>query len=160
MADVDRESIHFIREVAVRYVGRSTRIVTAIRQPAQVVDFMRRVVRDDAREHFVALYLDGRHRPIAHQVVSVGTALASLVHPREVFQPAILVGACAAIVGHNHPSGDPAPSSEDRDVTRRLAQAGALLGVPLLDSLIWTRAGDYVSVRELDPAAFDVPSGR
>ena len=82
MASVDRESIHFIREVAVRYIGRSARIASAIRRPAEVVEFMRRVVRDDAREHFVALYLDGRHRPIAHQVVSVGTALASLVHPR------------------------------------------------------------------------------
>ena len=158
MASVNRESIHFIREVAVRYVGRSARIASAIRRPPEVVEFMRRVVRDDAREHFVALYLDGRHRPIAHQVVSVGTASASLVHPREVFQPAILVGACAAIVGHNHPSGDCAPSQDDREVTRRLAQAGALLGVPLLDSVVWTRTGDYVSVRELEPALFEVPS--
>jgi len=158
MASVDRESIHFIREVAVRYIGRSARIASAIRRPPEVVEFMRRVVRDDAREHFVALYLDGRHRPIAHQVVSVGTASASLVHPREVFQPAILVGACAAIVGHNHPSGDCAPSQDDREVTRRLAQAGALLGVPLLDSVVWTRTGDYASVRELEPALFDAPS--
>lgn len=157
MAGVDRESIHFIREVAVRYVGRSARIASAIRRPAEVVDFMRRVVRDDAREHFVALYLDGRHRPIAHQVVSVGTASASLVHPREVFQPAILVGACAAIVGHSHPSGDTTPSPEDREVTRRLAQAGALLGVPLLDSVVWSRAGAHTSIRELDATLFDTP---
>ena len=158
MASVDRESIHLIREVAVRYVGRSVRIGSAIRRPTEVAEFMRRVVRDDAREHFVALYLDGRHRPIAHQVVSVGTASSSLVHPREVFQPAILVGACAAIVGHNHPSGDPTPSREDRDVTRRLAQAGALLGVPLLDSVVWTRGAHYASVRELEPSLFDAPS--
>jgi DNA repair protein RadC len=158
MASVERESVHFIREVAVRYVGRAARIASAIRGPAEVVAFMRRVVRDDAREHFVALYLDGRHRPIAHQVVSVGTASASLVHPREVFQPAILVGACATIVGHSHPSGDPSPSREDRDVTRRLAQAGALLGVSLLDSVVWTRNGDYASVRELEPSLFDAPS--
>ena len=160
MASAERESIHFIREVAVRYVGRSARIATAIRRPDQVVDFMSRVVRDDAREHFLALYLDGRHRPIAHQVVSVGTASASLVHPREVFQPAILVGACAAIVGHNHPSGDPTPSPEDREVTRRLAQAGALLGVPLLDSVVWTREGAHASIRELDAALFDAPASR
>lgn len=160
MASVDRESIHFIREVAVRYVGRSARIASAIRGPVEVVAFMRRVVRDDAREHFVALYLDGRHRPIAHQVVSVGTASSSLVHPREVFQPAILVGACAVIVGHNHPSGDPAPSPEDRQVTRRLGQAGALLGVSLLDSVVWVRAGDYASIRELEPSLFDAPSCR
>jgi DNA repair protein RadC len=160
MASIERESIHFIREVAVRYVGRSARIATAIQRPEQVVEFMRRVVRDDAREHFLALYLDGRHRPIAHQVVSVGTASASLVHPREVFQPAILVGACAAIVGHNHPSGDPTPSREDREITRRLAEAGALLGVPLLDSVVWTRAGTYTSIRELDSQAFEVTPSR
>jgi DNA repair protein RadC len=118
-----------------------------------VVQFLRRVVRDDAREHFVALYLDGR--PIAHQVVSIGTASASLVHPREVFQPAILVSACAVIVGHNHPSGDPTPSREDREITQRLAQAGALLGVSLLDSVVFTRKGGFVALRELEVSLFD-----
>jgi DNA repair protein RadC len=160
MASVGREGIHFIREVAVRYVGRPARIASAIRGPADVVAFLRRVVRDDAREHFVALYLDGRHRPIAHQVVSVGTASGSLVHPREVFQPAILVGACALVVAHNHPSGDPTPSREDREVTRRLVQAGTILGVSVLDSLVFTRAGDFVALRELDAALFDRPGDR
>lgn len=160
MASVERESIHFIREVAVRYVGRSARIATALRGPADVVEFLRRIVRDDAREHFVAIYLDGRHRPIAHQVVSIGTASASLVHPREVFQPAILVGACAVIVAHNHPSGDPTPSREDREITQRLAQAGALLGVSLLDSVVFTRKGGFVALRELDSSLFDRTAGR
>lgn len=154
MASVEHESIHFIREVAVRYVGRSARIATSIRRPLEVVEFLRRVVRDDAREHFVALYLDGRHRPIAHQVVSIGTASASLVHPREVFQPAILVGACAVIVAHNHPSGDPSPSREDREITQRLAEAGALLGISLLDSVVFTRTGEFVALRERDSSLF------
>lgn len=154
MASVEHESIHFIREVAVRYVGRSARIATSIRRPLEVVEFLRRVVRDDAREHFVALYLDGRHRPIAHQVVSIGTASTSLVHPREVFQPAILVGACAVIVAHNHPSGDPSPSREDREITQRLAQAGALLGISLLDSVVFTRTGEFVALRERDATLF------
>ena len=112
---------------------------------------MRRAVTDHAREHFVALYLDGRHRPVAHQIVSVGTATASLVHPREVFQPAVLLGACALIVARNHPSGDPSPSVEDRDVTKRLAQAGKLLGITLLDSIVWTHEGTFASLRELSP---------
>ena len=154
MANVERESIHFIREVAVRYVGRSARVAPAIEKPADATAFLRRVVRDDAREHFVALYLDGRNRPVAHQVVSIGTASASLVHPREVFQPAILVGACAVIVGHNHPSGDATPSREDRAITQRLARAGSLLGIALLDSLVFTRGGDFVSLRELDATLF------
>ncbi len=159
MASVEHESIHFIREVAVRYIGRSARIPKAIRCAAEVVEFLRRVVRDDAREHFVALYLDGRHRPIAHQIVSIGTASAALVHPREVFQPAILVGACAVIVAHNHPSGDPTPSREDREITQRLSQAGALLGVALLDSLVFTRDGEFVALRERDAGLFAQGSG-
>ena len=158
MASNERGSVHFIREVAVRYVGRSTRVEPAIRRPTEAVDFMRRVVRDDAREHFVALYLDGRHQPIAHQIVSIGTASSALVHPREVFQPAILVGACATIVGHNHPSGDPVPSAEDRQVARRLSQAGVLLGVRVLDALVWTRHGVFVSIQELEPGLLEASS--
>lgn len=150
----DRPETHFIREIAVRYVGRAKRAPAAIHAPFEAVGFMRRVVTDDAREHFLAIYLDGRHRPIAHQVVSVGTATASLVHPREVFQPAVLAGACAVIIGHNHPSGDPSPSGEDRAVTQRLAKAGELIGIRLLDSLVWVRAGRYVSFQENEPELF------
>jgi DNA repair protein RadC len=98
--------------------------------------------------------LDGRHRPIAYQVVSIGTATASLVHPREVFQAAIGAGAVALIVAHNHPSGDPSPSREDRDITERLLRAGELLGIRLLDSVVVTD-GTYVSIREADPEAFE-----
>ena len=125
-----------IREAVVRYRGSRRRVTGAMRSPEDVARFVRRVVGNDAREHFVAILLDGRHRPIAYQVVSIGTATAALVHPREVFQPAVGLGACAVIVAHNHPSGDPTPSAEDRDVTQRLAQAGRLLGILLIDSVV------------------------
>jgi len=92
--------VHLIREVAIRYVGARRRAPSKITEPRQVAEYLRRRVREDAREHFVAIYLDGRHRPIADYVVSVGTATASLVHPREVFQPAIAVGACALLIAH------------------------------------------------------------
>jgi DNA repair protein RadC len=141
----------YIREVAVRYrPGRGTKAPAIMRAAREAVDFARRVVRDDAREHFLAIYLDGRHRPIAHQVVSIGTATASLIHPREIFQPALLVGAVAILVAHNHPSGDPAPSAEDQAVTDRLRRAGDLLGVSVLDSIVWTSGGAYCSFRETD----------
>ncbi len=81
-----------IREAVVRYRGGHRRVSEAIRSPVDVARFVRRVVGNDAREHFLALMLDGRHRPIAYQVVSIGTATASLVHPREVFQPALGAG--------------------------------------------------------------------
>lgn len=151
MGNGEQGEIHVIREVAIRYVGRSKKAPAAIRGPADAAAFLRRAVADDAREHFVAIYLDGRHRPIAHQIVSIGTATASLVHPREVFQPAVLLGACAVVVAHNHPSGDPSPSSEDREVTKRLAEAGNLLGITLLDSIVWTRSGAQTSLREIAP---------
>jgi DNA repair protein RadC len=123
-----------IREAVIRYRGSRRRIAEAIHGPADVTGFVRRVVGNDAREHFVVLMLDGRHRPIAYQVVSIGTATASLVHPREVFQTAVGLGACGVIVVHNHPSGDPSPSREDREITQRLIQAGEVLGIRLLDS--------------------------
>lgn len=151
MATSEQQAVHVIREVAIRYIGRGKRAPEAMRGPADICAFLRRAITDDAREHFVALYLDGRHKAVAHQIVSIGTATASLVHPREVFQPAILLGACAVVVAHNHPSGDPTPSSEDREVTQRLAEAGKLLGIPLLDSIVWTRQGRFVSLREIAP---------
>jgi len=154
MATATHDGIHFIREVAVRYTGPRRRALKKVRGPQDAIALMRRIVRDDAREHFIALFLDGRHHPIALQVVSIGTATASLVHPREVFQPAVLIGACGVIVGHNHPSGDPSPSPEDRSVTRRLVDAGKLIGVPLLDSVVWGSAAAYVSIRELAPEEF------
>jgi DNA repair protein RadC len=111
------------------------------------------VIGNDAREHFLVLMLDGRHRPIAYQTVSIGTATASLVHPREVFQAAVGLGACGVIVAHNHPSGDPSPSREDRDVTQRLIKAGEVLGIRLLDSVVIGERA-YVSMREQDPQGF------
>lgn len=137
-----------VREVEIRYRGRGRMTKSPVARPEHFVHLARRIVSDDAREHFLALYLDGRHRPVGHSVVSVGTATASLVHPREVFQSALMLGAVALLVGHNHPSGDPRPSSEDEHLTKRLVQAGQLLGVRLLDHVIWTREGGYHSFVE------------
>ena len=96
---------------------------------------------------FVALLLDGRHQVFAYAEVSRGTMTASLVHPREVYGPALRMSAAAVIVAHNHPSGDPEPSSEDIEVTRRLRDAGKLLGVPLLDHVVLGEGGRHASLR-------------
>lgn len=144
----------FVRKAIVQYRGRALK-AAAIREPWQAVDLARRIVRDHAREHFLAIYLDGRHRPLAHSVVSVGTATASLVHPREVFQAAVLTGAVACLILHNHPSGDPNPSREDEEVTKRLREAGKILGIQVLDSIVWTHRGrGYLSFRERSPEMF------
>jgi DNA repair protein RadC len=102
----------------------------------QAAGLARAVIGDDPREHFLAIYLDTRHRAIGVHVVSIGTADVSLVHPREVFGPALMLHATALIVVHNHPSGDPCPSAEDKRLTERLRDAGTLLGIELLDHLV------------------------
>jgi DNA repair protein RadC len=148
------EEVHLIREVAIRYVGARRRVGEKIATPAEAACYFRRRIHDDAREHFVALYLDGRHRAIADAIVSIGTATASLVHPREVFQPAIGLGACALLIGHSHPSGDVTPSREDIEVTERLVRAGRILGIPILDHIIWSRHGGHHTIRESQPHVF------
>ena len=100
-------------------------------------------------EVFVALLLDVKHRPVREERVSVGVLDGSLIHPREVFAAAVRERAAAVILLHNHPSGDPAPSPEDREVTRRLRDAGGILGIPVLDHVI-VGDGAFFSFREED----------
>src|SRR5436189_12954 len=98
-------------------------------------------------ETFGLLALDVRRRLRHEAVISVGCLTASLVHPREVFQEAVVARAAAILIFHNHPSGDPEPSAEDVALTRRLAQAGALMGIEVLDHLV-LGAGRFVSLKE------------
>jgi DNA repair protein RadC len=100
------------------------------------------------REHFVVCGLDAKHRVIGINLVSVGTLTLSIVHPREVFKPLIVMNAAAWLCCHNHPSGDPAPSQEDRLLTKRLREVGDLLGITLLDHLILGEARHYSFVDE------------
>jgi len=88
------------------------------------------------REEFRVLLLNAKHKVIAQHTVSIGSLTVSIVHPREVFKAALLANAAAIIGVHNHPSGNPAPSEEDHALTRRLAEAGTLLGITLLDHVI------------------------
>lgn len=104
-------------------------------------------VRRARQEHFVVFCLNTRGCAIRRQLVSVGILNATLVHPREVFYPAILHNAASIVVAHNHPSGDHEPSEEDMAVTRTLADAGTLLGIKLEDHVIVAEGG-YTSLRE------------
>ncbi|MCE9593076.1 MAG: DNA repair protein RadC [Planctomycetes bacterium] len=119
----------------------------AVRSPRAVYEACEGELRGLDRETFHALALDGKHRLLRRYMVSVGTLTTSLVHPREVFRPALRFGAVSLVVVHNHPSGDPEPSPEDEEVTRRLVQAGRVLGVPLLDHVV-IGDGRYVSLAE------------
>ena len=104
-------------------------------------------LRDLKKEHFVALYINARNKLIHRDLVSVGTLNANLVHPREVFEPAIARSSVQVIVAHNHPSGDPEPSEDDLAITRKLVEGGKLLGIELIDHIIITKTG-YLSFKD------------
>ena len=104
---------------------------------------IRAYLADADREHFVVLLLDRRRQVIGINTVSVGSLTATIVHPREVFKPAILANAAAVICGHNHVSGDPRPSAEDRTITRRLVDSGRTLGIEVIDHIIVGEEGYF-----------------
>jgi DNA repair protein RadC len=134
-------------ELGRRLAARRLRSGDAVRGPADVFRHFHARLRDARHERFLLLLLDGRHRMLREVVISQGTLTASLVHPREVFRPALREAAAAVVLVHNHPSGDPTPSREDREITERLAQAGELLGIPVLDHVVVAERG-YASLRE------------
>ena len=103
--------------------------------PSQVFE-MFRDLRQEAKEHFIALHLDGKNRIICFDRVSIGSLNHSIVHPREVFKTACLSSAAAILLLHNHPTGDTSPSREDLEITRRIREAGDLLGIKVLDHII------------------------
>ena len=119
----------------------------AIRAPGDVAQLVMSELRHEQREQFRALLLDARHQVIRMRTISIGTVTESLVHPREVFREAIQHGSTALIVCHNHPSGDPSPSAEDIAVTKRLVEAGKIIGIDLLDHVV-IGDGRFVSLKE------------
>lgn len=104
-------------------------------------------IKDKQKEYFLALFLNARNQVIRREEVSVGSLNASLVHPREVFSPA--VGSCAAsvVLAHNHPSGDVTPSREDIELTRRMVQAGDIMGIEVIDHII-VGSSRFLSMKE------------
>ena len=97
-------------------------------------------IRDNKKEHFVIFFLDTRNQEIKREIISVGSLNTNLVHPREVFEPAVRYLAAQIIVAHNHPSDDPSPSQEDVVITKQLIDAGKLLGIELKDHVIVSKA--------------------
>jgi DNA repair protein RadC len=136
-------TVSLVREETLRLAERP-----AMSAPAAAAKVLSAYVGDRDRECFVAAFLTIRQRLLGLHCVSVGCGTASLVHPREVFKPAILIGAAALVVAHNHPSGDPEPSAEDVALTRRLVAAGALIGIDVLDHIVLGEHGRYVSLKE------------
>lgn len=125
-----------VLELACRVLSSPPARAEPLRSAADVFERYRYRLAASPVEMFLCVLLDVKHRVLRDVLVSVGTLNGTLIHPREVFAPAVAERAAALIVVHNHPSGDPCPSPEDREVTRRLRSAGGILGIPVLDHVI------------------------
>lgn len=134
-------STETVREGVPDYVAANRYI-----SPSQVYELFRDL-EHESKEHFLALHLDGKNRIICFERVSVGSLNQAIVHPREVYKGAVLSSAAAVLVLHNHPSGDPTPSREDLAITKRLREAGEIVGIVLLDHIV-IGAGKYCSFTE------------
>ena len=140
MKNINKYSVTLVREGTYEYFG------TELNNSEKVANITREILANQPKEQFWIFLLDTKNRIIGMTMVSQGTLNSSLVHPREVYQPAILSNASAIIAVHNHPSGDSFPSTEDLGVTSRLIKAGEIIGIRLLDHVII--GDDYTSIRE------------
>ena len=119
-----------------------------LRQSRDVADLMRSVVAGLDREAFFVVLVDGKNRVSGINLVSLGSLTAALVHPREVFKPAIAGSAAALVLVHNHPSGDPTPSAEDVALTKRLCEVGDLVGIKVLDHIVLGEGNSFRSLAD------------
>ena len=117
-----------------------------IKLPIDAVEIIKNYLQGSDREHCIVLMLNTQNVIIGINTISMGSVSASIVHPREVFKPAILANATGIILAHNHPSGNCSPSQEDILLTRRIKEAGDMLGIQLLDHIIVTEDGNHCSI--------------
>ena len=122
-------------ELARRGLQKGLGVQPIISRPADALPLLAEI-RDERKEHFLCLCLNARNQVVHKEVISIGSLSASIVHPREVFQVAIAHTSASIILAHNHPSGDATPSREDIDLTRRLVEAGRIMGIDILDHII------------------------
>jgi DNA repair protein RadC len=139
---VDIVRIQVIKERSFLYPDRK------VSSPQAAVKLFLDFLEDKDREYLMVAYLNTKNEPIAIETVSIGTLNASLVHPREVFKGAILSNANSVMVAHNHPSGDPTPSQEDKVLTERLVESGKIMGIEVIDHIIIGKDEKYFSFNE------------
>lgn len=142
-----------LRELTVRYSvkkdggGQPVAVGRALGTPKDAASVFLELLQDEPSEVFAMLCLTTKHRVIGYHEVSRGTLDSTLVHPREVFKAAVLANAAAIVIAHNHPSGDPTPTPDDIEVTRRLVATGDILGIAVLDHIV-VGEGRYYSFKE------------
>lgn len=123
-------------ELGKRVVSQGQDDKFIIRGPEDAAEYIIKDIKFLKKEHFITLLLNTKNQIISKEIISIGSLNSSIVHPREVFKPAIKKSVSAIIMIHNHPSGDPTPSREDIEVTKRLVKAGEILGIDVLDHII------------------------
>jgi DNA repair protein RadC len=131
-------------ELGRRFFKTSSNGLVSFRTAAEVFEYLSDM-RDLPKEHLRGLYLNSHYRLIHDEVISIGSVTANIIHPREVFRPALEYSASAVILAHNHPSGDPAPSQADLDITNQIVEAGKILGIEVLDHIVVTKS-EYISI--------------
>lgn len=134
-------SLKIVRESSLLYDQRR------ITSPDDAANLVKSFLADSDRENFIVICLNTKNEPNAIHTVGVGTLNSSQIHPRELFKTSILANSASIIVAHNHPSGDPTPSMEDIEITKRLTDAGKLLGIEILDHIIIGN-GTFVSFKQ------------
>ena len=134
-------------ELGRRLSERAARTLEKVEGPEDVARYVIPSLRFEQKEHFLAMFLDIRNRILALSTISVGSLTSSIAHPREVFREAIRYSAASVILVHNHPSGDPAPSREDIQLTKQMMKAGEIMGIPVLDHVVVAR-DNFVSLKE------------
>ena len=140
-------AVFAVKELAKRLMRRESRNIDVIHGPEDAAHFAMPYFKQEQKEHFAILMLNTKNHVLGLQDISVGSLTASVVHPREVFETAILHHSAAIILLHNHPSGDPTPSDEDISVTKRLVKAGEVMDVQVLDHII-LGDGQFTSMKE------------
>ncbi len=138
--------VKLIQAVSERYKKEKINPKVLLNSPRTIFEYLQEKIGKEKKEHFTVLCFDTRNNLIVSDI-SIGTLNASLVHPREVFNQAILNHSSHVVVAHNHPSGDPTPSEEDIATTRRLVAAGDILGITVVDHVIITN-NNYSSLKE------------
>lgn len=134
-------------ELGKRIAAAGSQVKLKIESPQKGAEILLPRLRYEQHEKFLVLLLDSKNQVIRMEQVSEGSVNSSVVHPREVFAPALLYHAAAILVAHNHPSGDPKPSQEDKELTRSLNETGIIMGIPLIDHLV-IGDGIFFSFRE------------
>lgn len=138
---VDIVKIQMVKEGSLLYKNRT------VHCPQNGFDLMTQFLGNVDREHFIVMCLDSKNQPTALNVCHIGSLNSSVVHPREVFKPAILSNAASIMVGHNHPSGNPEPSEADFIMTKKLVAAGEILGIKVLDHIVMGD-NEFTSLKE------------